>query len=300
MEEFIWPAVQASALYEDRYLLGTALARPCITRKLVDIAQREGAQYVAHGATGKVGEDGAGGPGARVTQGAGGRMQSVRWPSGGCQEGGTGWVQGTLRAAQNPAVFQNFLLAPGISAPGFGSRSVPGRLRSHPAFGKKLLWRRAARARSRLGLSQLPPGRSGQRVPNPVPGHSPPSLPQDGHFTARGSQRPRKGCSGPALPAERGDLRGKRGTCQTWPPPGPPPGTSSRCLHAVPSPEGRVTPSLAASVGPLGAVRAPRTCWMLPPPQSSDRAEARCPSGDQGAGLGVLGLGVPSYGGGPP
>lgn len=58
VEEFIWPAVQASALYEDRYLLGTALARPCIARKLVEIAQREGAQYVAHGATGKVREDG--------------------------------------------------------------------------------------------------------------------------------------------------------------------------------------------------------------------------------------------------
>ncbi|XP_009989257.1 PREDICTED: argininosuccinate synthase, partial [Tauraco erythrolophus] len=53
VEEFIWPAVQANALYEDRYLLGTALARPCIARKLVEIAQKEGAQYVAHGATGK-------------------------------------------------------------------------------------------------------------------------------------------------------------------------------------------------------------------------------------------------------
>ncbi|KFW65824.1 Argininosuccinate synthase, partial [Pygoscelis adeliae] len=53
VEEFIWPAVQANALYEDRYLLGTALARPCIARKLVEITQREGAQYVAHGATGK-------------------------------------------------------------------------------------------------------------------------------------------------------------------------------------------------------------------------------------------------------
>lgn len=61
MEEFIWPAVQANALYEDRYLLGTALARPCIARKLVEIAQREGAQYVAHGATGKVrGDTGTG------------------------------------------------------------------------------------------------------------------------------------------------------------------------------------------------------------------------------------------------
>lgn len=54
MEEFIWPAVQSSALYEDRYLLGTSLARPCIARKQVEIAQREGAKYVSHGATGKV------------------------------------------------------------------------------------------------------------------------------------------------------------------------------------------------------------------------------------------------------
>lgn len=168
VEEFIWPAVQANALYEDRYLLGTALARPCIARKLVDIAQREGAQYVAHGATGKVGEEGVGGPGARVTQAGGGRMQSARWPSGGCQEGGTGWVRGTPWAAQHPAVFQNFLLASGISVPDFGSLPLSGRLRSQPAFGKKLLRRGAARARSRLGLSQLPPGRPGQGVPNPV------------------------------------------------------------------------------------------------------------------------------------
>ncbi|XP_021569418.1 argininosuccinate synthase-like, partial [Carlito syrichta] len=53
VEEFIWPAVQSSALYEDRYLLGTSLARPCIARKQVEIAQREGAKYVSHGATGK-------------------------------------------------------------------------------------------------------------------------------------------------------------------------------------------------------------------------------------------------------
>jgi argininosuccinate synthase len=32
VEEFIWPAIQANATYEDRYLLGTALARPCIAR----------------------------------------------------------------------------------------------------------------------------------------------------------------------------------------------------------------------------------------------------------------------------
>lgn len=54
LEEFIWPAIQSSALYEDRYLLGTSLARPCIARKQVEIAEREGAKYVSHGATGKV------------------------------------------------------------------------------------------------------------------------------------------------------------------------------------------------------------------------------------------------------
>nr|XP_031306562.1 argininosuccinate synthase isoform X1 [Camelus dromedarius] len=53
VEEFIWPAIQSSALYEDRYLLGTSLARPCIACKQVEIAQREGAKYVSHGATGK-------------------------------------------------------------------------------------------------------------------------------------------------------------------------------------------------------------------------------------------------------
>ncbi|KAM4662544.1 argininosuccinate synthase isoform 1-T2 [Discoglossus pictus] len=53
LEEFIWPAVQANAIYEDRYLLGTSLARPCIARKQVEIAKKEGAKYVSHGATGK-------------------------------------------------------------------------------------------------------------------------------------------------------------------------------------------------------------------------------------------------------
>lgn len=53
VEQFIWPAVQANAVYEDRYLLGTSLARPCIARRLVEIARRENAQFVSHGATGK-------------------------------------------------------------------------------------------------------------------------------------------------------------------------------------------------------------------------------------------------------
>lgn len=53
VEDFIWPSVQANAVYEDRYLLGTSIARPCIGRKLVEIARKEGAEYVSHGATGK-------------------------------------------------------------------------------------------------------------------------------------------------------------------------------------------------------------------------------------------------------
>uniref|UniRef100_A0A3Q1GR41 Argininosuccinate synthase n=1 Tax=Acanthochromis polyacanthus TaxID=80966 RepID=A0A3Q1GR41_9TELE len=53
VENFIWPAVQANAVYEDRYLMGTAVARPCIARRQVEIARREGAQFVSHGATGK-------------------------------------------------------------------------------------------------------------------------------------------------------------------------------------------------------------------------------------------------------
>uniref|UniRef100_A0A671YSI2 Argininosuccinate synthase n=1 Tax=Sparus aurata TaxID=8175 RepID=A0A671YSI2_SPAAU len=54
VEDFIWPSVQANAVYEDRYLLGTAVARPCIARQQVEIARKEGANFVSHGATGKV------------------------------------------------------------------------------------------------------------------------------------------------------------------------------------------------------------------------------------------------------
>lgn len=50
---FIFPAVQANAIYENRYLLGTSLARPCIARRQIEIAMRENAEYVSHGATGK-------------------------------------------------------------------------------------------------------------------------------------------------------------------------------------------------------------------------------------------------------
>lgn len=51
--DFIFPAIAGNAIYENRYLLGTALARPVIARRQVEIAQREGAGAVAHGATGK-------------------------------------------------------------------------------------------------------------------------------------------------------------------------------------------------------------------------------------------------------
>lgn len=54
VKDFIWPAVQANAVYEDRYLLGTSVARPCIARRQVEIAKKEGANFVSHGATGKV------------------------------------------------------------------------------------------------------------------------------------------------------------------------------------------------------------------------------------------------------
>ncbi|XP_078082423.1 argininosuccinate synthase [Mustelus asterias] len=53
VEEFIWPWVQSNAIYEDRYLLGTSLARPCIARGQVKVAKQEKAQFVSHGATGK-------------------------------------------------------------------------------------------------------------------------------------------------------------------------------------------------------------------------------------------------------
>jgi argininosuccinate synthase len=51
--DYIFQALKANALYEGRYLLGTSLARPVIAKHQVRIADQEGAQYVAHGATGK-------------------------------------------------------------------------------------------------------------------------------------------------------------------------------------------------------------------------------------------------------
>ena len=51
--DFIFPMMRAGALYEGRYLLGTSIARPLIGKKLVEIALKENADAVAHGATGK-------------------------------------------------------------------------------------------------------------------------------------------------------------------------------------------------------------------------------------------------------
>jgi len=53
VEEYIWPALKAGAIYEDKYLLGTAVARPLIAKVLVEYARKEKAQAIAHGATGK-------------------------------------------------------------------------------------------------------------------------------------------------------------------------------------------------------------------------------------------------------
>ncbi|MBZ4654864.1 MAG: argininosuccinate synthase [Peptococcaceae bacterium] len=51
--DYIFPTLKAGAIYEGKYLLGTSFARPLIAKKLVEIAQKEGAEAVAHGATGK-------------------------------------------------------------------------------------------------------------------------------------------------------------------------------------------------------------------------------------------------------
>jgi len=53
VEEYIFPTLRAGALYEGKYLLGTSMARPLIAKKMVEIAEREGAVAVSHGATGK-------------------------------------------------------------------------------------------------------------------------------------------------------------------------------------------------------------------------------------------------------
>ncbi|MCI8529829.1 MAG: argininosuccinate synthase [Lachnospiraceae bacterium] len=52
-DDYIVPCVQANAIYENKYLLGTSMARPLIAKKLVEIARKEGATAICHGATGK-------------------------------------------------------------------------------------------------------------------------------------------------------------------------------------------------------------------------------------------------------
>ena len=51
--DFVFPMMRGAARYENRYMLGTSIARPCITKALIDVARREGADAIAHGATGK-------------------------------------------------------------------------------------------------------------------------------------------------------------------------------------------------------------------------------------------------------
>ena len=53
VNDFIFPMLKSGAKYENEYLLGTSIARPVIAKALVEIAQKEGANYIAHGATGK-------------------------------------------------------------------------------------------------------------------------------------------------------------------------------------------------------------------------------------------------------
>ena len=52
-DNYIVPCVQAHAVYEDEYLLGTSMARPAIAKRLVEIARKENAVAICHGATGK-------------------------------------------------------------------------------------------------------------------------------------------------------------------------------------------------------------------------------------------------------
>ncbi|MCF7763022.1 MAG: argininosuccinate synthase [Verrucomicrobia bacterium] len=51
--DFIFPMIRAAAIYEGQYFLGTSIARPLIAKRMVEIARAEGAEYIAHGATGK-------------------------------------------------------------------------------------------------------------------------------------------------------------------------------------------------------------------------------------------------------
>ncbi|MBN1346820.1 MAG: argininosuccinate synthase [Phycisphaerae bacterium] len=52
-EDFLWPMLRSGAVYEKKYMLGTSVARPLIAKEMVRVAEQEGADAVAHGATGK-------------------------------------------------------------------------------------------------------------------------------------------------------------------------------------------------------------------------------------------------------
>ena len=53
VKEYVFPMFRANTLYEGHYLLGTSIARPLIAKKQIEIAQKVGASFVSHGATGK-------------------------------------------------------------------------------------------------------------------------------------------------------------------------------------------------------------------------------------------------------
>ena len=53
VEDYVWPVLKAGSVYEGKYLLGTSFARPIIAKRMVEIAEKEGADAIAHGATGK-------------------------------------------------------------------------------------------------------------------------------------------------------------------------------------------------------------------------------------------------------
>ncbi len=53
VRDFVFPAIRGAAVYEGEYFLGTALARPCIARGMMEVAAREGCTAIAHGSTGK-------------------------------------------------------------------------------------------------------------------------------------------------------------------------------------------------------------------------------------------------------
>jgi argininosuccinate synthase len=72
VRDFVFPMFRANAVYEGEYLLGTSIARPCITRNMIEIARETGADAIAHGATGKGNDQ------VRFELGAYGLMPSIK------------------------------------------------------------------------------------------------------------------------------------------------------------------------------------------------------------------------------